>query len=75
MSVAVIQTEVLNLSAKDRAKLLDVIWDSLSEPEFKAREVAWATEAERRIDAYEEGKLPTRDATDVFVDLKKNLRK
>ena len=75
MSVTAIQSEVLNLSAADRARLLDLIWDSLSEPEAKAREAAWATESERRIDAYENGKLTTRPAADVFSDLKKNLRK
>ena len=75
MSVTVIQSEVLNLSATDRARLLDVIWESLSEPEIKARETACATESERRIDAYDSGKLTARDATDVFADLKKSLQK
>lgn len=75
MSVAAIQTELLSLPATDRARLLDVIWESLSEPEVKAREAAWAAESERRIDAYEQGKLTARDAADVFADLKQNLRK
>ena len=75
MSVTAIQNEVLNLSAKDRAQLIDLIWASLSEPEIKAREAAWAAESERRIDACDNGKLTARDAADVFSDLKKNLRK
>jgi putative addiction module component (TIGR02574 family) len=75
MSVTAIQTELLRLPATDRARLLDVIWESLSEPEVKAREAAWATESERRIDAYEQGKLTARAAADVFADLKQNLRK
>ena len=75
MSVAAIQTEVLNLSSKDRARLLDLIWDSLNEPEIKVREAAWAAESERRIDAYDNGKLKARAAADVFTDLKKSLRK
>lgn len=74
MSVTAIQSEVLNLSAKDRAHLLDVIWESLSEPELKTREAAWSAESERRIDAYDSGKLTARDATDVFSDLKRTLR-
>jgi putative addiction module component (TIGR02574 family) len=74
MSVTAIQSEVLNLSAADRARLLDLIWDSLSEPELKARESAWAAESERRIEAYDNGKLTARPAADVFNDLKKNLR-
>ena len=74
MSVTAIQSEVLSLSAKDRAHLLDVIWESLSEPELKTRETAWSAESERRIDAYDSGKLTARDATDVFSDLKRTLR-
>ena len=66
MSVTAIQSEVLNLPAQDRARLLDLIWESLNEPEIKAREAAGATEAERRIDAYDSGKLTARDAADVF---------
>lgn len=75
MSVTAIQNEVLNLSAKERPQLIDLIWESLSEPQIKAREAAWAAESERRIDAYDNGKLTARDAADAFTDLKKNLRK
>jgi len=75
MSVTAIQSEVLNLSVVERARLLDVIWESLSEPETKTREAAWAAESERRIEAYESGKLTARPAADGFSDLKKTLRK
>lgn len=75
MSMTAIQTEVLNLSAKDRVRLLDLIWESLSEPEIKAREAAWVAESERRIDAYDNGKLQARAAAEVFADLKKSPRK
>jgi putative addiction module component (TIGR02574 family) len=75
MSVTSIETEVLNLSPKDRAHLIDVIWESFSEPEIKAREAAWAAESERRIDAHDKGQLKARDASDVFADLRKSLRK
>ncbi len=40
MSVTSIENEVLSLSAKDRARLIDVIWESLSEPKMKARDAA-----------------------------------
>ena len=75
MSVATIQNELLNLSATERVRLIDVLWDSLSEPELKLRETAWAAESERRIDAYESGTLKARDAQAVFAELKKGLRK
>lgn len=74
MSATAIQSEVLNLPAADRARLLDLIWDSLSESQTKAREAAWAAESERRIEAYDSGKLTARPAANVFSDLKKNSR-
>ena len=45
MSSTAIQSELLSLPASERAKLIDVLWDSLSEPEVKAREAAWAAES------------------------------
>jgi putative addiction module component (TIGR02574 family) len=75
MSVATIQNELLNLPATERVRLIDVLWDSLSEPEFKLREAAWAAESERRIDAYESGALKARDAQTVFAELKEELGK
>ncbi|HTL74256.1 MAG TPA: addiction module protein [bacterium] len=75
MSVSAIQDEILGLPATERARLIDVLWKSISAPEQQARETAWAAESERRIDAYDAGKLTARDASDVFADLKKNLGK
>ena len=75
MSVATIQNELLNLPESERARMIDFLWDSLSEPELKLRETAWAAESERRIDAYESGALKARDAQAVFAELKKGLKK
>ena len=75
MSVATIQTEILGLPAKERAHLIDVLWESLASPEVKAREAAWAEESERRIDAFDANQLKSRDAQIIFSDLRKNLRK
>ena len=75
MSVASIQAELLRLPPRERAKLIDLLWDSLSPPEVRSREAAWAEESERRIDAFEAGKLKARDAENVFPDLRKELRK
>jgi putative addiction module component (TIGR02574 family) len=75
MSVVTIQNELLNLPATERARMIDFLWDSLSEPELKLREEAWEAESERRIDAYESGTLKARDAEAVFAELKKGLKK
>ena len=55
-------------------RLIDVLWDSLVSPEAASREAAWAVESERRIDAFEAGKLTARDAGGVFSDLRESLR-
>jgi putative addiction module component (TIGR02574 family) len=75
MSVTAIQEEMLGLPASERARLIDVLWHSISAPEQQSREAAWAAESERRIDACDAGKLTARDAAEVFADLKKELRK
>ena len=75
MSVATIQNELLSLPETERARLIDFLWDSLSEPELKLRETAWAAESERRIDAYDSGALKVRDAKTVLAELRKGLGK
>jgi putative addiction module component (TIGR02574 family) len=75
MSIATIQNEMLGLPPEERMRLIDLLWDSLSDPEIKVREVAWATEAERRIEAFDAGKLGARNANSVIDDLRNSLRK
>ena len=75
MSIGAIKKEALALPAEERAKLIDLLWDSLSAPEIKEREMAWATESERRIDAFDAGKLGARDAKEVLADLRNSLKK
>jgi putative addiction module component (TIGR02574 family) len=75
MSIAAIRNEILGLPADERAKLIDLLWASLSTPEIEARETGRAAESERRIDAFEAGKLVARDANEVLSELKNSERK
>lgn len=75
MSAETIQAELLSLSPAERVKLIDVLWDSLASPEAAAHEAAWAAESERRIDAFDAGRLQARDAESVFTALRKDLRR
>ena len=75
MSIGALRDEILGLPPEERAKLIDLIWDSLSDPEIKSRETAWTAESERRIEAFEAGKLGARDAKEVLADLRNSLRK
>jgi putative addiction module component (TIGR02574 family) len=72
---AALEKEVLALPASERAKLIDLLWESLDDAEVKRREAAWAAESERRIDAVNEGKITTRPADEVLADMRKRLRK
>jgi putative addiction module component (TIGR02574 family) len=72
---AALEKEVLALPADERAKLIDLLFESFDDPELKRREAAWVAEAERRIDAVNEGKIKTRPADEVIADLRKRLRK
>lgn len=74
MSITAIREEILDLPAPERARLIDLLWDSISQPQQQVRESAWAAESERRIDAYDAGKLAARNAEAVLADLKKGLR-
>jgi putative addiction module component (TIGR02574 family) len=74
MSVATVQTEALELPAAERARLIDLLWDSLGSEEINRREAVWAAESERRIDAFEGGQLKARKAQQVLADLRKGLR-
>lgn len=75
MSAASVRTEALNLSAAERAGLIDTLWESLGTPEMKSREAAWAAESERRVDAFEAGNLKARKAEDVFYELRERYKK
>ena len=75
MNIAAIKNQMLGLPTEERMKLIDLLWDSLSDPEIKLRETAWATESERRIEAFDAGKLGARDANAVLTELRNSLRK
>jgi hypothetical protein len=52
---------------------MDSPGDFLSESDLDKREAIWAMESERRIDAFDTGKITARDAGDVLDDLKSGL--
>ena len=63
--------DALQLHPADRAKLIDALYSSLETHEMRAREQAWAREAESRLDAYEAGEL----GSETWDELKHRLRK
>ena len=75
MSLASIQEEIIQLDLTERAKLIDLLWESLDEARVKEIEAKWAAESEDRIDAYERGELPAVDGPAALQDLRSSLRK
>jgi putative addiction module component (TIGR02574 family) len=75
MSLASIQREIVQLNPRERAMLIDLLWESLDEARIKEIEQSWASESEDRIDAYERGELPSVDGPAALQDLRSSLRK
>jgi putative addiction module component (TIGR02574 family) len=75
MSFASIQDEITRLSSTERAKLIDILWESLDEARVKEIEGRWAAESEERIDAFDRGELQTVDGPAALRELRSSLRK
>ena len=56
MSARALLEEALRLKPEDRLALVEVLIESLDEPDRRLDEI-WAEEAERRLRAYREGAL------------------
>ena len=56
MSTEELLNEVMKLKPEDRLALVEMLIESLDEPDRKLDEI-WAEEAERRLRAYREGAL------------------
>ena len=60
--------EILQLSAVERATLVDTLIMSLDKPDA-ALDVEWLKEADSRMAAYRAGKLSAMDAEQVFSEM------
>jgi putative addiction module component (TIGR02574 family) len=75
MSLTSIQKEIPNLSSAERAKLIDILWESLDDARVREIEAKWAAESENRIDAVDRGELPTIDGPSALRDVRSSLKK
>ena len=62
--------DALKLTPVERAELVEHLLESFSFPDRKAIDEAWATEAEARIDAHDQGELKSKPASAVFDRIK-----
>lgn len=75
MSLTSIQKEIVRLSSTERARLIDILWESLDEERIKEIESKWAAESEERIDAVDRDELQTIDGPSALQDFRSSLRK
>ncbi len=61
-----LEKKILALSSEERAKLAEHIISSLDVATDINAEAQWLDEAERRYQAYREGKLESKPANEVF---------
>ena len=67
MSARALLEEALRLKPEDRLALVEVLIESLDEPDRRLDEI-WAEEAERRLRAYRQGALDGVPMEEVFKE-------
>jgi putative addiction module component (TIGR02574 family) len=65
-----VEEQALGLNPEERARLAEVMLESLSVP-LAGIEEAWAEEIEQRVAAYDHGDIPSFAAEDVFAEAKR----
>jgi len=73
-SVAELEREARHLPVHDRALLAQHLIASIDPGEDVDAEAAWLEEAERRYQAYRQGKLTAKPADQVLHDAKSRLK-
>jgi len=68
MNTADIIEQALSLKASERYELLEMLHKSLDKPDPEIDRI-WIEEAERRLQAYREGRLDVVSMEEVFRDL------
>ena len=69
-----LEQQARSLSPEERARLADVLLESLREAPLADIEAAWDREIEERVAAYERGELETFSAEDVFAEARRLTR-
>jgi putative addiction module component (TIGR02574 family) len=69
-----LEEQAKSLSPDDRARLAEVLLESLREKQLSEIEQAWNREIEQRVAPYDRGELQTFPAEDVFAEARRNTR-
>ena len=74
LSLVDIEQQARLLSPDDRARLAEVLLESLQDGPISEIEAAWQQEIESRVAAYDRGETQTYVAEDVFAEAKRLTR-
>ena len=66
-----LEQQARSLSSDERARLAELLLESLNEAPLADIEAAWEREIEDRVAAYERGELQTYTAEDVFAEARR----
>jgi putative addiction module component (TIGR02574 family) len=69
-----IEKEAQRLPADDRARLAEVLLESLQKSPLADVSAAWDAEIAQRVAAFERGDLPTHFAEDVFAEARRLIK-
>ena len=73
-TLKVLEQQARTLTPEERARLVEVLLESLREAPSAEIEAAWDREIEQRIAAYDRGEVQTFSAEDVFAEARRLLR-
>jgi putative addiction module component (TIGR02574 family) len=74
MTLQEIEQQLHTLSGEERARLAEVLLESLQEPPLADIEAAWEHEIEQRLAAYDRGEIQSFSAEDVFAEARRLAR-
>jgi len=69
-----IEKEARSLSADERARLAEVLLESLSDTPVQEVMISWDQEIERRVAAFERGEVKAHLAEDVLAEARRLLK-
>ena len=69
-----LEAQARSLSPEERAKLAELLLESLHDAPLADIEQAWEREIEERTAAYDRGELPTFSAESVFAEARRLAR-
>jgi hypothetical protein len=74
ITIEELERQARSLSPEGRARLADVLLESLRDAPLAEIEATWDREIEERVAAYDRGELETFSAKDVFAEARRLAR-